>query len=304
MSDLLHCKKQFSRGRRKPSDGEMCYTFADSTSWCSDQLRSLTTRATHIFTELGAHAADTYIHACIEKFRSKKQSPGMADDIEHAEKSHLLNLINQIEFPSSLQNRELREDIDISSKLRTLMTFLNKRQSADFVGIVFVQTRAEVAVLPRILSRHPLTSSFAISTFVGESDSSNRKHTLGELADVRHQKTTLDDLRSGQKNLVISTNALEEGIDITACNVVVCFEKPPNLKSFIQRRGRARQKVSEYAIMFESEIESHLLSEWLRLEDEMKKVYEDEMRQVEELKRLEDQEDIDEYLPFTVERTG
>ena len=52
------------------------------------------------------------------------------------------------------------------------------------------------------------------------------------------QTETLDDLRSGAKNLIISTSICREGIDIGACNIVICFEKPPNLKSFIQRRGR------------------------------------------------------------------
>jgi ERCC4-related helicase len=50
----------------------------------------------------------------------------------------------------------------------------------------------------------------------------------------------LNDFQQRRKNLIISTNVLEEGIDITACYMVICFNKPPNLKSFVQRRGRAR----------------------------------------------------------------
>ncbi|KAK5548299.1 Dicer-like protein 2, partial [Exophiala xenobiotica] len=51
------------------------------------------------------------------------------------------------------------------------------------------------------------------------------------------------------KNLIIETDVLEEGIDVTACNLVVCFDVPSNLKPFLQRRGRARQEQSTFAIL-------------------------------------------------------
>ena len=85
--------------------------------------------------------------------------------------------------------------------MQALIEFLKMEDSATFAGLVFVQTRAEVAVLSQVLMLHPLTCSFAVSTFVGESGHSSRKTVLGELVDVRNQKTTLDDLRQGVKTL-------------------------------------------------------------------------------------------------------
>jgi superfamily II DNA/RNA helicase len=55
--------------------------------------------------------------------------------------------------------------------------------------------------------------------------------------------------RNGLKNLMISTNVLEEGIDLPACHLVISFDSPDNITSFIQRRGRARQGVSEFVVM-------------------------------------------------------
>ncbi|KAK5201922.1 Dicer-like protein 2, partial [Exophiala xenobiotica] len=62
-------------------------------------------------------------------------------------------------------------------------------------------------------------------------------------------REALTDLRAKAKNLIIETDVLEEGIDVTACNLVVCFDVPSNLKPFLQRRGRARQEQSTFAIL-------------------------------------------------------
>lgn len=170
-------------------------------------------------------------------------------------------------------------------------------------SVVFVRTRAEVAVLSHLLSEHPSTKTFRIAAFVGCSSFSGRKSTIGELVEARNQKDSLDDFRAGHKNLIVTTNALEEGIDVSACNVVICFDQPPNLKSFIQRRGRARKSASKYVVMFERGTDDSAISGWQDLEEEMKQIYMDEMRQLEELKNLESSEEGD-LPPLTVQSTG
>ena len=196
----------------------------------------------------------------------------------------------------------LRQSL-ITPKVRVLVEFLAKQDTSSFAGLIFVETRAEVAILSQLLMLHPFTNSFAVSTFVGESSSSNRKFLLGELADIRNQKTTLDDLRHGLKNLVVTTNALEEGIDVSACNLVVCFQKPPNLKSFVQRRGRARKDLSKYVIMLDVMEGTVAMSQWRDLEDLMRQMYEDDMRELERLEELEAKEPYG-TAEFRVESTG
>ena len=101
---------------------------------------------------------------------------------------------------------------------------------------------------------------------------------------------------------MIATSICEEGIDIAACNVVICFEPPPNLKSFIQRRGRARSTKSKYIIMSQEGQEKKTLLEWYKLEAEMKEKYMDDIRHVEGIERLEAQEDG--HREFIIESTG
>lgn len=221
--------------------------------------------------------------------------------MESEEKNYLRELLSDVHIP--VQGNVLGEISRLSPKVSALIDFLRAQESEGFSGLVFARTRAEVAVLSNLLSVH--IPSFAISTFVGASSFSGRKNTIGELIDVRNQKDTLDDLRYGRKNLIVTTNALEEGIDVSRCSVVVCFERPPNLKSFIQRRGRARKSNSKYVIMFECGPQSEIVSTWTALEAEMRELYEDDMRHVHELQKLEAFEDEDlRERTLTIESTG
>lgn len=53
----------------------------------------------------------------------------------------------------------------------------------------------------------------------------------------------------GLVKILVATNVLEEGIDITACNLVIRFEGKMSLRSFIQSQGRARQMKSTFIII-------------------------------------------------------
>lgn len=191
------------------------------------------------------------------------------------------------------QERSPLESHHITPKGLALIQCLREMDSTTFSGLIFVRTRAEVAVLSHILSKQ--TPWFKIATFVGESGFSGRRNSLSDLTELKSQKATLDDLRLGRKNLIVTTNALEEGIDVTACNVVICFDKPPNLKSFIQRRGRARRAASKYVIMFEDDgPQSNVISTWHELEEEMRRTYMNDLRLLHDMKSLEAIEEVTE----------
>lgn len=52
-----------------------------------------------------------------------------------------------------------------------------------------------------------------------------------------------------QLNLLIATKVGEEGLDIQTCCLVIRFDLPETVSSFIQSRGRARMPLSEYAFL-------------------------------------------------------
>jgi len=272
-------------------------------TYCQEQMKSLFTKSKDIYDELGSWATDYYISAITQKFSSKgTDSVFSFHTLDDTEKIYLKNILLSSQNPGPTQDI-LEDGLHLSPKVQCLISFLTSIGSADFTGLVFVKTRAACAVLAHLLSMHVQTrDTLRISTFVGMSANANKKFDLGELVDVKNQKDTLDHLRLGQKNLVIATSALEEGIDVSACNLVVCFEKPPNLKSFIQRRGRARKSQSKYVLMFPEEDSKLALATWQRLEEEMRQLYMDEMRQLQELQQMEDGDNG--HRELRVESTG
>ncbi len=242
-----------------------------------------------IDTELGPTATDYYIHECIEKFqRGTADGSFMIEGFEDDERRYLMEKFSKVHIPNLGADSLVQRSV-VTPKLRTLIEYLLEEEAQGFSGLIFVRTRAEVAVLSHMLTLH--VPKFTISTFVGASSFSGRTKAITELAEVKNQRHSLDDLRQGKNHIVVTTNALEEGIDVAACNVVICFDPPPNLKSFIQRRGRARKSISKFVLMFEEGPSSRAILTWEELEAEMTQIYEDDMRALEEAKALEEQEE-------------
>ena len=78
-------------------------------------------------------------------------------------------------------------------------------------------------------------------------------------------KETLRKFRVGAVNILVSTSVVEEGIDVPSCNLVVKFDFPQTFRSYIQSKGRARKKASQYILLVEegdSEKEAKY-KEWL-----------------------------------------
>lgn len=273
-------------------------TLRSHKTYCQQLMVNFYRKAENIYQELGIKAVEYFIQSCVEKLAASE----VVDEVELNEKLHIKKLLAHLNVPTTAEEL-IKDGPDLSPKVRCLINHLKDTSNADFTGLVFVQTRASVAVLSHLLSIHVDTRDiFKISTFVGSSSIVGRKFNIGELIDVKFQKHTLDDLRHGRKNLVVTTSALEEGIDVSACNHVICFEKPPNFKSFIQRRGRARKRESMFTMMFEEGDDVALMSTWGDLEAEMMKTYMDDMRHLQEIDAIESQENG--YKEFVVKSTG
>ena len=272
----------------------------DFDSHSHDQIKMFKNRAEYIENELGLWAVDYYVSKCTDRFLlGKEEAHSILEVLEDDERVYLRNKIRRIRVPQTVELR-VSETSAITSKLQVLIDFLSGEEVIGFTGLIFVKTRAEVAVISHLLSIHPRTRKFGTGTFVGSSSFAGRKYKIAELVEVRNQKTTLDDLREGRTNLVITTNALEEGIDVVSCNVVICFDKPHNLRSFIQRRGRARDPTSRYVLLHEYGTDTQASAEWQLLERDMREAYQDRSRELEKYEAVEEDDD----RVFAIESTG
>ncbi|GAB1214312.1 Dicer-like protein 2 [Aspergillus terreus] len=290
--------------RRSTFDGKALQkALLTRKTYCNESLRRFVERSCHIFQELGGWAVDYFIHASIRRLREKIDDSALMLDWDNEEKEYLASFLSNI---ATIQSDPPRrpEDFIPSPKLEALISFLSSTDDSTFSGLIFAKQRATVTVLATLLSVHPLTKDrFRCAAFVGWSGGGNRKDLIGELLSMQMQRDTLSEFRSGQKNLIVATDVLEEGIDISACSVVICYDKPANVKSFVQRRGRARRKESTFAILFSTDDELCDLRKWQLLEEAMIEAYQDDERKRCEALALETMAEVVTER-FEVESTG
>lgn len=287
------------RATDPPDEKRIQETIENKSTRSHHQMRGIMGKANHIFEEYGAWATEWYISAVVQ--RMLEAADGNVDisvllSWGDEEKLYLKDTLKKIDLscgPGTIEGR-------VTAKVEELIGVILEEYHGDeggkeFAGLVFVQQRVGVSVLAEIIKTHPRTKSiFNVGTLVGAANNEANPKLIYELASSRGQDKTIDSFRKGRKNLVISTSVVEEGLDIPACHLVVCFSLPPNVKSFIQRRGRARRIKSTYFLMFEKGSDTEgKIEKMKQLEKEMIAEYLDETRKLAELLAREEEE-IDE----------
>lgn len=273
------------------------------------QMKSLVTKAGHVLTECGPWAAEWFICEAVSMVLSRGGEIMEVEDelVEfeyeeagiwktEAEKQYLRATLEKVAIP------EIRCNISaegmVSAKVSKLIDVLMDEYSTeaaaehtDFSGLIFADQRVAVAAVAQVLSSHPLTKSiFRVGTMVGSGESTRKKmKSIDDLISPK-RNNSLQDFRDGKKNLLVATSVAEEGLDMPNCHMVICFDPPKSLKQFIQRRGRARRKGSEYVIMFSNE-EGKKVADFEKAEEEMVEEYKNQERELRQLEAVEEGEE-------------
>ena len=266
-----------------------------SRSKWMEQLAKFQRKAQYLFETLGPWCADFFI---LESIKSLKKLSSEDHELffnwTYDERHRLLSLLGQDATLCQLEQNRNHQELLVSPKVAKLLSFLAAQDPSESKTLIFVEQRVTASVLSTLLSMYPsLRGRFHCAPFVGLSNSGSRKYSMPELLDLKTQSRALADFRAKEKNIIVATNALEEGIDVQACNIVICFDLPHNVRSLIQRRGRARQEKSVFVLMFEEQESQARLYEWEELERELQAAYQDAARQKQELEQLEATEDVD-----------
>ncbi|KAH9936593.1 P-loop containing nucleoside triphosphate hydrolase protein [Fomitopsis serialis] len=274
-------------------------------------LRDFLRAAEEICMELGEWAADWYIVKVIEQAR-RAANPynNIMTSWQANEKRYLLDNLDKVNVvPVSTDPDEIRHMLTpkVQALVSCLVTEEEDFRLADetYSGLIFVTRRDTVIALAEVLSRLPETAQlFRIGCLLGSSSSFKRHSFLDITREIvkESQVNTLAEFRGGDKNLIVSTSVAEEGIDIQACGSVIRFDAPPNVVSWAQSRGRARQQRSSFIMMLEQDSQHEQdIQKWIGIEQQMMDLYTDPNRVAPETFEEDDDHDERTYL---VESTG
>ncbi|KAG2395488.1 Endoribonuclease Dicer-like protein [Vigna angularis] len=135
----------------------------------------------------------------------------------------------------------------LTSKVCCLIdSLLEYRALIDMRCIIFVERIITAVVLQDLLNTLlPKYSSWKIKFIAG--------HNFGlQNQSRRKQNEIVEEFRMGLVNIIVATSILEEGLDVQSCNLVIRFDPSPTVCSFIQSRGRARMRNSDYILIVKS----------------------------------------------------
>ncbi|XP_052198876.1 dicer-like protein 4 isoform X2 [Diospyros lotus] len=139
-------------------------------------------------------------------------------------------------------NEALGEPL-FSRKLLLLIDVLSTfRLQPNMKCIVFVNRIVIARALSYLIQTIKILSSWKSDFLVGV-------HSELRSMSRKTMHSILEKFRSGELNLLVATKVGEEGLDIQTCCLVIRFDLPETVSSFIQSRGRARMPQSEYAFL-------------------------------------------------------
>ncbi len=145
--------------------------------------------------------------------------------------------------------------VDGSPQHRTMRGRESMRSIAgNLHGIIFTERRTTTTVLKELickLSKERLDLQYIkCDCVVGHNDSNVGTVIRREARmNVKKLEGVLSKFRKGQINLLVSTSVVEEGVDVAKCNLVIRFDFPLSFRSYVQSKGRARAKDSQYILL-------------------------------------------------------
>ncbi|CAG9860697.1 unnamed protein product [Phyllotreta striolata] len=195
---------------------------------------------------------------------------------KHCEDLKLFSILNSLQtkinylgqkFKIEIDKYEKRESIVrcSSHKVAQLLNILKEykaKSKEDLCCIIFTQRRFTAKLIYLLLKdlseSHPDFEYIKPNFLVG-----NRNVPINDTREAlfinKMNKKVLTDFAQRELNVLVSSNILEEGIDIPTCTLVIRYDPAMDYRAYIQSKGRARHsKGFFYMMVNHSEMDSFI----------------------------------------------
>lgn len=144
--------------------------------------------------------------------------------------------------------------INSTQKVRTLIAILKNKFNAtnekNLQCLVFVNRRFTAKCLYHLFKRYAeLEPSFPIKPDFVVGVNSELPESIDDVLSLSMNKFAIDKFRKNITNCIFASKVLEEGIDLQMCNLVLMYDFPTTFRSYIQTKGRARTRNSDYIVL-------------------------------------------------------
>ena len=218
-------------------------------AWCADQ---------YLIDELSESKLRRYEVKLEQRFDARRTLDNV--QVLDAGLAELRSAFDFLEKEHARKRVAFDDQYSISPKVRELQGYLAREFELSPAQrcIVFVDRRKHarfLATLFKIIGTEHMRPAFLVG--------SNATETGEENMSFKEQVLALMKFRKGDINCLFATTVAEEGLDIPDCNLVVRFNLYATMISYVQSRGRARQKNSKFIHMIEMDntVERHTISQ-------------------------------------------
>ena len=252
------------------------------------RLKKLMSDCNHVLYQLGQWALRFIANAFCEDIKRLKTERLIDSDDACTEvltlcENELKKSLEQCQQVTPPRCCRYIDDMFVSHKATTLLSYIKKTGSDEatddnpFCAIVFVERRSTAEVLCNLIA-HSAESDPSLAFVkplwtVGAGGIALPSAASSETgASHSRQNLVLKKFRSKQCNLLVSTSATEEGLDIPSCSLVIQFDRPKEVRAYIQAKGRARRKDSKYVVMVTRSEVNHVhdeLEEFSAIEEKL-----------------------------------
>ncbi|MEK6811013.1 MAG: DEAD/DEAH box helicase [Nanoarchaeota archaeon] len=173
---------------------------------------------------------------------------GLQKQADEKKSRGVQTIVNSMDFKAVITSlRKLAEKNIEHPKIETLKKLIEKEfsQNNNSKIMVFAQFRETASVIAKSLNT---LNGINAKTFIGQAKKQQSGVSTG--LSQKEQKSVIEQFKSGEVNIIVSTSIGEEGLDIPEVNAVYFYEPIPSEIRRIQRAGRtARLMKGKLAIL-------------------------------------------------------